>query len=124
MNRITIGPPDDLPAAHGANNKEKPRTARCPHTPRPLTVSRVRSIVETMTSKQINSPQKLDLDLLTQRLEELIRLCERLREENNRLKAVQIQMQAAQTRLADKNELSRARLESMIMRLKTLEVEL
>jgi cell division protein ZapB len=77
-----------------------------------------------MTSKQINSPQKLDLDLLTQRLEELIRLCERLREENNRLKAVQIQMQAAQTRLADKNELSRARLESMIMRLKTLEVEL
>jgi cell division protein ZapB len=77
-----------------------------------------------MTSKQVNSPQKLDLDLLTLRVEELIRLCERLREENNRLKAVQIQLQAAQTRLADKNELSRTKLESMIARLKTLEVEL
>jgi cell division protein ZapB len=77
-----------------------------------------------MTSKQINSPQKLDLDLLTLRVEELIKLCERLREENNRLKAALTQAQSTQTRLADKNELSRARLESMITRLKTLEVEL
>jgi cell division protein ZapB len=77
-----------------------------------------------MTSKQINSPQKLDLDLLTLRVEELIRLCDRLREENNRLKAVQIQLQAAQARLTDKNDLARAKLESMITRLKTLEVEL
>jgi cell division protein ZapB len=77
-----------------------------------------------MTSKQINSPQKLDLDLLTLRVDELIRLCDRLREENNRLKAVQIQLQAAQARLTDKNDLARAKLESMITRLKTLEVEL
>lgn len=77
-----------------------------------------------MTSKQINSPQKLDLDLLTQRVEELIRLCDRLREENNRLKAAQTQLQASQSRLADKNELSRTKLESMIARLKSLEVEL
>jgi len=77
-----------------------------------------------MTSKQINSPQKLDLDLLALRVDELIRLCERLHEENNRLKAAQIQLRAAQSRLADKNELSRTRLESMIARLKTLEVEL
>lgn len=77
-----------------------------------------------MTSKQINSQQKLDLDLLTLRVEELIGLCERLREENNRLKATQTQLQAAQARLADKNELSRTKLESMITRLKTLEVEL
>lgn len=77
-----------------------------------------------MTAKQINSPQKLDLDLLTLRIEELIKLCDRLREENTRLKATQTQLQAAQTRLADKNELSRTKLESMIARLKTLEVEL
>jgi cell division protein ZapB len=77
-----------------------------------------------MTAKQINSPQKLDLDLLTLRIEELIKLCDRLREENTRLKATQTQLQAAQTRLADKNELSRTKLESMISRLKTLEVEL
>jgi cell division protein ZapB len=77
-----------------------------------------------MTSQQINSPQKLDLDLLTLRVDELIRLCDRLREENNRLKAVQIQLQAAQARLTDKNDLARAKLESMITRLKTLEVEL
>jgi len=77
-----------------------------------------------MTAKQINSPQKLDLDLLTLRVEELIKLCERLREENARLKAAQTQLQAAHSRLADKNELSRAKLESMISRLKTLEVEL
>lgn len=77
-----------------------------------------------MTSKQINSPQKLDLNLLTLRVEELIKLCERLREENSRLKAALTQTQSAQSRLADKNELSRAKLESMIARLKTLEVEL
>ena len=77
-----------------------------------------------MTSKQINSPQKLDLDLLTQRVEELIKLCDRLREENTRLKATQTQLQTAHARLADKNELSRTKLESMISRLKTLEVEL
>ena len=91
---------------------------------RPLTVDRGRSIVRTMTSKQINSPQKLDLDLLTLRVEELIKLCEHLREENTRLKVVQTQLQAAQSRLADKNELSRTKLESMITRLKSLEVEL
>lgn len=77
-----------------------------------------------MTSKQIHSAQKLDLDLLTLRVEELIKLCDRLREENNRLKAIQTQLQAAQARLTDKNELSRTKLESMISRLKTLEVEL
>lgn len=87
-------------------------------------MGRLRSIVASMTSKQINSPQKLDLDLLTQRVEELIRLCDRLREENNRLKAAQTQLQASQSRLADKNELSRTKLESMIARLKSLEVEL
>jgi len=80
--------------------------------------------VPNMTSKQINSPQKLDLDLLTLRIEELIKLCERLCEENNRLKAAQTQLQASQSRLADKNDLSRTRIEAMIARLKTLEVEL
>ncbi|MCC6303373.1 MAG: TIGR02449 family protein [Gammaproteobacteria bacterium] len=77
-----------------------------------------------MTAKQINSPQKLDLDLLTLRIEELIKLCERLREENTRLKAAQTQLQTAQARLTDRHELSRAKLEAMISRLKTLEVEL
>jgi cell division protein ZapB len=91
---------------------------------RPLTVGRLRSIVPDMTSKQINSPQKLDLDLLTLRIEELIKLCERLREENNRLKAAHAQLQVTQTRLTDKNDLSRAKIEAMISRLKTLEVEL
>lgn len=91
---------------------------------RPLTVNGLRSIVPGMTSKQINSPQTLDLDLLTLRIEELIKLCERLREENGRLKAAQAQLQATQVRLTDKNELSRAKLEAMIARLKTLEVEL
>jgi cell division protein ZapB len=91
---------------------------------RPLTVNRLRSIVTPMTSKQINSAQKLDLDLLALRVEELIRLCDRLREENNRLKATQTQLQAAQARLTDKNQLSRTKLESMITRLKILEVEL
>lgn len=77
-----------------------------------------------MTSKKINAAQKLDVDLLTLRIEELIRLCERLSEENSRLKAALTQMQAAQAKLTDKNELSRSKIESMISRLKMLEVEL
>lgn len=77
-----------------------------------------------MTSKRINAVEKLDLELLTSQLEELIALCERLQDENDRLRARQSQMEAQQARLLESNEFSRNKIETMISRLKVMEAEL
>jgi cell division protein ZapB len=78
--------------------------------------------VAAMTSKKINAI--LDLDVLTSQIEELIELCERLHEENLRLKAKQAQLQSHHSRLVDRHDQSRRKIEAMIARLKTLEAEL
>jgi cell division protein ZapB len=77
-----------------------------------------------MSRRKVNSPDKLDLEQLISQFEELITLCERLQDENIHLRAKQVQLQSSHTRLVDKNELSRRKLETMITRLKTLEAEL
>lgn len=77
-----------------------------------------------MATKQARITEQLDFDQLASRVEELIQLCERLQEENNRLRAQQSQLQSERTRLAEKNELSRQKVEGMVSRLKSLELEL
>jgi len=77
-----------------------------------------------MSSKKISGPDKVDLDSLVHQLEELITLCERLHDENTRLKSKQTQLQATHGRLADRSDSSRRKIEAMISRLKTLEAEL
>jgi cell division protein ZapB len=77
-----------------------------------------------MTSKKVNTPEKVDLDALASQLEDLIALCERLQAENLRLKSSQAQIQSTHGRLSDRTDLSRRKLEAMISRLKTLEAEL
>jgi cell division protein ZapB len=58
---------------------------------------------------------------LETRVEELMRLCDRLREENRLLLQTQESLNAERAALLDKNETARARIEAMISRLKALE---
>jgi cell division protein ZapB len=62
-----------------------------------------------------------DLDALEQQVEELLRLCQRLREENTSLRARQETLVAERAELIEKTELARSRVESMISRLKSME---
>ncbi len=62
-----------------------------------------------------------DLNQLEQQVEDLIRTCATLRNENNSLKTRQAGLIAERAELIDKAELARARVEAMISRLKAME---
>ena len=66
---------------------------------------------------------QLDLELtrLTKRIEELITILERLKEENRALRARHESLAGQRAALMHKNEQVRTRVEAMIGRLKTLE---
>lgn len=69
------------------------------------------------------SQQVIDQDLkrLEFRVEELIRSIERLKEENRSLRVQQEHMTAERAQLIERNEMARARVEAMILRLKAME---
>lgn len=58
---------------------------------------------------------------LEQRAEALLRVCERLREENRILRESQESLNAERAALAEKNDSARSRIEAMIGRLKAME---
>jgi cell division protein ZapB len=62
-----------------------------------------------------------ELDKLEQRLDALIAVCQRLKNENRALKVHQKKLGEMHARLNEKTQLARARIEAMIDRLKTLE---
>jgi len=62
-----------------------------------------------------------DVDTLERQVEELIRACRLLREENASLRARQEILVAERAELIEKTELARSRVESMITRLKSME---
>lgn len=62
-----------------------------------------------------------DLDTLERQVEELIRTCRQLREENKSLRVRQDHLVAERAELIEKTELARSRVESMITRLKSME---
>jgi cell division protein ZapB len=64
---------------------------------------------------------QFDLDTLERQVEELIRTCRQLREENASLRARQEVLVAERAELIEKTELARSRVESMISRLKSME---
>jgi cell division protein ZapB len=64
---------------------------------------------------------EFDLDTLERQVEELIRTCQRLREENASLRARQENLVTERAELIEKTELARSRVESMITRLKSME---
>ncbi|MDO3381332.1 TIGR02449 family protein [Gilvimarinus algae] len=60
---------------------------------------------------------------LEAKLDELIRQCTRLQQDNAELKKRESEWQRERVRLVEKNELARSRVEAMITRLKSLESE-
>lgn len=61
------------------------------------------------------------LTTLAARLDELIRVCEKLAEENRSLHTQQVALLAERDTLIRQNEQSRARIEAMVVRLRGLE---
>ncbi len=61
-------------------------------------------------------------ELLETRLQALMALCTRLRQENQVLRSQQESLVEERARLIDKNETARNKVEQMIVRLKSLEV--
>lgn len=58
---------------------------------------------------------------LSRQVDELVALCQRLRQENESLKHQQATLSGERARLVEKNEQARARVEAMISRLKAME---
>lgn len=67
--------------------------------------------------------QSADLELkkLEARIDELIRICERLGEENRALRTSQRTLQMERAGLLEKNDRARNRVEAMIMHLNSME---
>ena len=87
-----------------------------------LTLLRAATIVAAL----INDPQYTsmadnELQVLEQKIDELIALCDQLNRENQALKADNAGWQSERQDLLDKNELARTRVEAMINRLRTME---
>jgi len=78
-----------------------------------------------MKMSGLATPQNSEstLSTLESRLDALIKLCERLSRENRHLQNQKSDWLRERTRLIEKNELARVRVEAMITRLKSLEAE-
>ena len=77
-----------------------------------------------MSIEEQNSEAELDLEHLEVRVEELIRTVGRLKEENHLLYNRQGELTAERAELIEKTEQAKARVESMITRLKSMETNL
>ncbi len=76
-----------------------------------------------MTHADPNNIQEQDLRALEVRVEELIRACAHLRDENKTLRASQQELAGERDKLLDKTERARKRVEAIITRLKTIETD-
>ena len=65
---------------------------------------------------------KPDLSVLETQIDELIRRCDRLNDENLALREQQDSLLAERAALIEKSELVRARVEAMIARLRAMEI--
>lgn len=74
-----------------------------------------------MTNITDTNTKETELQKLEARVDELIDLCQRLREENRLLRQQQSALLAEKTKLARKHDVTRSQVESMIMRLKLME---
>lgn len=87
-----------------------------------LTLLRATTIVaDTNKRPQYTSMADNELQVLEQKIDELIALCDQLNRENQALKADNAGWQSERQDLMDKNELARTRVEAMINRLRTME---
>jgi cell division protein ZapB len=74
-----------------------------------------------MSKKEMPDNTELDLRKLEIRVEELIRACNYLKDENDSLRNRQDSLVAERAALIEKTELARSRVEAMITRLKAME---
>jgi len=74
-----------------------------------------------MTQKEQTTAVEIDLKALEVRVEELIKACDFLKQENKTLKVAQENLVTERAALVEKTELARTRIEAMISRLKALE---
>jgi cell division protein ZapB len=74
-----------------------------------------------MSSNDNQGIEEQDLRALEVRVEELIRACAHLKDENKTLRAQEQILVGERDRLAEKNDQAKQRVESMIGRLKRLE---
>ena len=63
-----------------------------------------------------------DLEALESQIDELVFSCQQLRDENQALRDQQANLMAERASLIEKSELARSRVESMIARLKAMEI--
>lgn len=59
--------------------------------------------------------------LMHSRVQDVVTLCERLRQENKTLREQQNELVEERSKLIEKNEMARAKVEQMITRLKAME---
>ena len=64
-----------------------------------------------------------DLKGLEHRVDELIRACQRLKQENQLLRQQQSVLMTERAKLKQKNDMARTQAENMLVRLKALEIE-
>lgn len=76
--------------------------------------------IEAMTEKQTQAAE-LELNKLEYRIEELVQVCDRLKEENQSLRSREESLATERANLIEKNEQVRARVEAMINRLRAME---
>ncbi len=74
-----------------------------------------------MNKEDTDKSEELDLKRLEAQVEELIRTCDRLKDENESLRDHQVSLVAERAKLIEKTELARSRVEAMIARLKSME---
>jgi uncharacterized protein (TIGR02449 family) len=77
-----------------------------------------------MEQESSSNEQRPELDMLESSIEELAQLCERLYTENNLLRSQQKPLTSERIKLIEKNSLVRNRMEAVIKRLRTMEMEL
>ncbi len=77
-----------------------------------------------MNGNHIDDTLQLNLAHFAADIEELLGLCEKLQLENSRLRTLNARLQAEKNQLTQRNQLSQDKIEGMINRLKSLEVEL
>ena len=66
--------------------------------------------------------EQLDTRTLEEKIDHLIRICNRLADENRALRDQQTSLIAERAALVEKSELARSRVEAMITRLRAMEV--
>ena len=66
----------------------------------------------------------VDIETLERQVDELIQICNRLREENTWLRARQVTLGEDRAQLVERTELARSKVESIVSRLKTMEEDL